>query len=116
MKVYGANDTTCKLPSFEPLMSKNMDVTLAGVGTGAGGSDKVDVVMENRSMSGETVTVTQVGSGISIVYSDGLTKGGNYKDLLLLSNNSLRWGDNSGTATTYPNALSVGPSEVFTKQ
>lgn len=113
MKVYGANDTTCKSSTLGS-MSKSLVVTLSGFGTGAGGSDKVDLVMQSYAISGETVTLTQNGNTLS--FASGLTKGGTSKDLVLAANNTLRWGDSSGTTTSYPTALSTDPSAVFTKQ
>ena len=111
--VYAANDTNCK-SSVMGSLSKALVINVTALGTGAGNSDKVDIVMQNYALSANTVTLTQNGN--SIVYGDGLSKGGTSKDIVLLANNTLRWGDGSGTTTTYPNALSTDPSGVFTKQ
>jgi hypothetical protein len=112
-KVYARADITCS--TLIATLSQAVAVTVDSAGSGAGGSDKVTLVIQNSAISGSTVTISS-GSN-TVVYPNGRTLGTTDKDILLASATTLRYGEDSALdANGYPLALDTNINGFLTKQ
>lgn len=116
IKVYAAADTQCTGSALSTI-DFSVGTIIDGFGTGAGGSDKITVSSQPGTINGSTFTTNGSVTIGNIVYSAGTFSAITvHKDLALVTATTLKFGDGTETASTYPTGLETAADNIFTKK